>query len=234
MTGVVEYAALVLCSPSGGAGTRLHIRGGGFNSNETVSLSFNGTTLPTVTTDVSGGFSFTYVVPANKGAGNAPVQATGSSSGISVEAIFGYKSDLKISPSTGPSGTIVTVTGHHFNARWEIAINWVDPSTGSQSYLGAFPTTSECYFTGHVTLPTGLLGGNTYYIQAFDGQTLLRTQVPFIAQAACTQCIQLTPNTAIPGAPISVQGSNFTPWTTPNICLSPSSNTIISAPSTCA
>ena len=229
ITGIVEYAALLLSPPSGGAGTRLHISGGGFNSTETVSLSFNGTTLPTVTTDVSGGFSFTYVVPANKGAGNASVQATGSSSGISVEAIFGYKPDLKISPSTGPSGTIVTVTGHHFSARWEIAINWVDPSTGSQSYLGAFPTTSEGYFTGNVTIPAGLLGGNTYYIQAFDGQTLLRTQVPFIAQAACAQCIQLTPNTAIPGATISVQGSNFTAGETVNIYFQQASNGIVSA-----
>jgi len=229
ITGVVEYAALLLSPPSGRAGTRLHISGGGFNSTEAVSLTFNGTTLPTVTTDASGGFSFTYVVPANKGAGNALVQATGSSSGISVEAIFGYKPDLKISPSTGPSGTIVTVTGHHFSARWGIAINWVDPSTGSQSYLGTFPTTSEGTFSGNVTIPAGLIGGNTYYIQAFDTQTLLRTQVPFIAQAACTQCIQLTPNTAIPGATISVQGSNFTAGETVTVYFQQTSNGVISA-----
>lgn len=227
--GVVEYAALLLSPPSGRAGTRLHINGGGFNSTEAVSLTFNGTTLPPVTTDASGGFSFTYVVPANKGAGNALVQAIGSSSGISVEAIFGYKPDLKISPSTGPSGTIVTVTGDHFSARWGIAINLIDPSTGSQSYLGTFFTTSEGNFSGNVTIPAGLIGGNTYYIQAFDGQTLLRTQVPFIVQAACTQCIQLTPNTVIPGATISVQGSNFTASETVNVYFQQASNGIVSA-----
>ncbi len=70
--------------------------------------------------------------------------------------------------------------------------------------------------------------GHTVY-QAFDGQTLLRTQVPFIAQAACTQCIQLTPNTAIPGATISVQGSNFTAGETVNIYFQQASNGIVSA-----
>ncbi|MFL5701581.1 MAG: hypothetical protein ACJ8AG_01990 [Ktedonobacteraceae bacterium] len=226
------YPAVLLNPPSSQAKTALQINGGGFSSNETVTVTFSGTTIATLTTDMSGAFTITYMVPATNGPGDATVQAIGSSSGISVLAVFTYPHLFAITPTTGPSNTIILATGHHFGASAAVSIYWYDPTTNSRTPIGGAQTKSDGSFTAQVMAPAGLTIGNTYYVQAFDRNTYpyyLTVQTAFVAQAPCVQCIQLTPNSSIPGASISVQGSNFTAGETVHVFFRQSSTSFVSA-----
>lgn len=222
------YPGMVLSPPSGRGGTTLQINGGGYAANESVTVSFGSTTVGTVTTDSLGGFTTSYVVPPVNGPGDVVVKAVGNTSGVSTQAIFAYPHIFKIAPSSGPSGTIITVSGQNFAADFGTGIYWYDPSTGSQTSLGVFMDDSNGTFSGQVTAPSNLTPGQTYDVQAWDRYANLTVQQPFVAQPPCVQCLQLTPNNAIPGATISVQGSGFTPDETVNVYFQQPGNGIVS------
>ncbi|MHB8599658.1 MAG: hypothetical protein ACYDER_22970 [Ktedonobacteraceae bacterium] len=227
VTDAIEYPGLVLNHYSGRPGTKIRIMGGGFSVNEQVTVSFRGTTIATVTSDASGGITTTYVLPPNHGAGNATIQAVGGTSGVSVQTIFGYTPTLAMTPTTGPSGTIITLTGHQFSANTTANFYWYDPSSGSKTYIGNAGTDANGNFKGHATAPAGLTGGNQYFVQAVDNLSRVVVQLPFVAQSSCVQCIQLTPNTGIPGSTTTVNGSNFTPGETVNIYFQQTGNGVV-------
>lgn len=61
---VYEYPNLLLTPSSGPAGTKVHVKGGGFDAGETVTVSYQGTTVGTATTLSNGSFSkVSFVVP---------------------------------------------------------------------------------------------------------------------------------------------------------------------------
>jgi len=179
---VYEYANIVLTPSSGPAGTKVHVKGGGFASAETVTISYQGTNVATVTTATSGAFTASFVVPSTTSIGYTTVQAIGSSSGINVSATFTVTPTLVITPTTGPSGTTITVTGHHYSPSSPVDLYWYDPTSGNYSYLGAFNTSSTGSFKKTITAPAGLTSGNTYYVQAYDGPTGIFAQAAFVAQ----------------------------------------------------
>ena len=179
---VYEYANIVLNPSSGSAGTKVHVSGGGFGSTETVAVYYQGTSVATATTNTTGAFTATFVVPTTTSIGYTTVQATGSTSGLSEDATFIVTPTLVITPTTGPSGTTITVTGKHYSPSSTVYLYWYDPSTGSYSYFGSFITTSTGTFTTTITAPNGLTSGNTYYVQGYDGPTNTFAQAAFIAQ----------------------------------------------------
>jgi hypothetical protein len=67
-------------------GTPLTVFGGGFGSNETVTVTFEGATLGTATTNNSGSFELVTTVPFGP-AGDKTIQARGNSSGVSSSLI---------------------------------------------------------------------------------------------------------------------------------------------------
>ena len=76
---------ITLNPTSGPLGTPVDITGTGFSPNSTVTITFGGDTLPEspVTTNSSGGFSLTFVVPGESSSGPKPVVATQGSNSAS-------------------------------------------------------------------------------------------------------------------------------------------------------
>lgn len=181
-TQVFVTAGLVLSPSQGHVGTTLHVRGGGFDANETVTLSYEGTTVATPSTDSMGGFTTSFVVPNTIISGIVTVQATGESSAISASAQFTVLADLKITPTTGPSGTVITLTGKGYAGFSLINIYWYDPHTKTKTFLSSISTSATGTFTTTITAPSGLTSGNTYFVQTVDTTTTVTTQAEFVAQ----------------------------------------------------
>lgn len=179
---VYEYANLVLTPSSGPAGTMVLVKGGGFGSAETVTVSYQGTNVATATASTGGAFTASFVVPTTTGIGYTSVQANGNTSGIGASATFTVTPALVISPTSGPSGTTITVTGNQYSPSSTVSLYWYDPNSGNSSYLGSFNTTSTGSFNTTITAPSGLTSGNTYYVQAYDGPTDILAQAAFVAQ----------------------------------------------------
>ena len=160
----------------------VQVSGGGFASAETVTVSYQGTSVGTATTNTSGAFTLNFTVPTTTSLGYTSVDASGNTSGVSASASFNVTPTVTITPTTGSSGTSITVMGNYFSASSTVDLYWYDPSTGSSSYFGTFNTTSTGTFTTTITAPAGLTSGNTYYVQAYDGSTGILAQAAFVAQ----------------------------------------------------
>jgi len=177
-----EIGAIIIDPETGPAGTKVHVKGGGFGGVETVTVSFNGTNMVTATSDASGAFKATFAVPKDLKIGRYQVQATGSSSGVSLSTIFMIPPSMSITPTTGPSGTVITVTGKRYSHSNSVDILWNDPNYGGYTYLGSANTSPKGTFTTTVTAPSGIISGLTYDVIVIDGPTRASAQAPFIAQ----------------------------------------------------
>lgn len=70
----------------------------------------------------------------------------------------GPSTAVGVSPSSGPPGTGVTVTGSDFGAYERVRLSFVDSTTGTVS-LGAATTDQYGSFTKAVTIPAGATTG---------------------------------------------------------------------------
>jgi hypothetical protein len=179
---VYEYASITLTPSSGTPGIQVMVNGGGFGGTEPVTIYYQNTSIGTATTDNTGAFSLTFTVPTNSGLGYNYMLAQGNNTGIQASAYFYVTPNVTISPTTGPSGTAITVNGTYFTPNSYGWLYWYDPSTGSQNYLNSFNTDNNGAFTANITAPSGLISGNTYYVQAYDGSTNVMAQAAFVAQ----------------------------------------------------
>ena len=71
-------------------GTRINALGGGFKSEEHVTLLFNGTVSGIGIADSRGAFTISLMIPTSTKAGVVSLQAVGQSSGIKVSASYLY------------------------------------------------------------------------------------------------------------------------------------------------
>jgi N-acetylneuraminic acid mutarotase len=76
----------------GAAGSTVKVTGGGFSPAEQLTLSFDGTTLATVTTNSQGGFTVNITIPAGASIGGHVLQAKGGTSGRVAKRWFGVTS----------------------------------------------------------------------------------------------------------------------------------------------
>ncbi len=177
-----EQGALYLNPVQGPPGTKIHIEGGGFNSHESVTVEFNSTIIATVTASAGGAFSTTYAVPAGTLSGGQSVTAVGAASGLVFTASFNVLPTLKISPTHGTSGTTITVTGQGYGMLVSVSVYWYDPGTGTQTYLTSASTDFSGNFQTPITAPSGLVSGNTYYVQVDPWAFAPFVQAAFTAQ----------------------------------------------------
>ncbi len=70
------------------SGSGVNISGRGFGANEQVVIELGATFLGTVTTDGTGSFSTTVIIPTGMLSGTYPLTATGQSSGFSPQTVF--------------------------------------------------------------------------------------------------------------------------------------------------
>lgn len=132
-------------SAMGQAGDMLQLLAIDFVAGEQVQITFNDKVVYTGTSDVNGAVAASILVPAledvSSGAGNIQVKAVGLSRNLSSwpSFIFYYQPTLTLTPTTGPSGTTITVTGAHFPAGSYFPLEWDGPFTPNPNYY-YYPT----------------------------------------------------------------------------------------------
>lgn len=190
-TRVVEIPALYANPSQGVIGTTVNLSGGGFGSNETVKILFQGTVVGFRQTGLSGAFKDSFVVPSTAVIGfqNNGIIASGKTSGVAASAFFTVEPNVSISPNSGPGGTLITVRGSHFTPNGFVEILWVSPGGGSGSggsgggtqFLSEVNTTAHGTFSTTVTAPFGLIPGLKYFVLVIDGPTGASNQARFTA-----------------------------------------------------
>jgi len=146
---------------SGKAGTKAVITASGFAPSSSAVITFGNAQLTTTTTTSQGSLSVEFTVPA-VAEGTYPVKV--EVAGISVSKNFTTSADVSFSPSSGPVGTQVAITGTGFGASKPLSLTWdgqtVEGSTG-------LTTTAEGAFNVAFAVPP-VQGGN-YTISISDG-----------------------------------------------------------------
>ncbi|HYL44668.1 MAG TPA: hypothetical protein VEU97_14890 [Ktedonobacteraceae bacterium] len=181
-----EYPAIFTNTTYGSIGTKVKVTGGAFDSTETVTISLQGIQVAVITTLSNGKFTATFVIPSGVTLGGSvySLAVVGSSSGLHLYAYFKVTLPLKITPTTGPSGTIITVAGNSYTPATQVLLYWCDPATcyGYGNYLTSVTTTSTGTFNTAITAPANLVSGHTYYIFAEYIYPNPVAQAAFIAQ----------------------------------------------------
>lgn len=155
----------------GNAGDTVQFNGKNFAASEQINITFNDKVVFTCTSNPDGSFAAPVVIPplanVSSGAGDVRVKAVGVSSGLigggsyPDMVTFYYQPTLTITPTTGPSGTIITVTGTNFPANANVMIGWDGPFPYNPQLSG--------YPTGTYAAPNADQNGNlTQTIQAND------------------------------------------------------------------
>lgn len=184
-TSSVSQEPSISISPAiGKPGTTVQVSGVTFDTSQSVTITFGGVTVATTTTKADGTFSTSFVVPAPSNGGN-PIIIASDASGTWSSIFFSYKPTLKITPTTGSAGTMITVSGTLFSSYAPITLFWKDittPKNPKYINLGTFSTDSNGTFSATITAPSNLVSGQKYYVLANDGDSYLWVQVAFTAQ----------------------------------------------------
>ncbi|GCE26220.1 hypothetical protein KDA_17040 [Dictyobacter alpinus] len=181
----------------GKAGDVVRFAGQNFGANETINITFNDKVVATTTSQSDGSYEAAVTIPAiesvSTGPGNALVKAVGVTSGLIAgnswnTTTFYYQPTLTITPTTGPSGTTITVTGTHFLAGVQIPVGWDGPFTADPD-LWYYPqgtyvvvnTDQNGSFTATI-LANDLVSGQTYHVTATLSWPPIQPTTTFIAQ----------------------------------------------------
>lgn len=106
------------------------------------------------------------------------------------QVTFYYQPTLTLTPTSGPSGTAITVTGTYFPANANITIAWDGPFTPNPSLFG-YPDGTYAVINadqnGNFTQTiqaNGLVSGQTYHVTAsnFSSVSNFVAVATFIAQ----------------------------------------------------
>jgi hypothetical protein len=167
---------------SGQIGQSVALIGGGYGSNETVTIQFQDTPIATAKTNNNGIFKATITVPTFAQASQFPCEicANGNTSGASVGASFTFVPTITMSPQSGPSATTITVNGIGLYMYDGINIYWLDPITNTQTQLTSFGMNGKNSFQVNVKALSHLVKGRTYDVQVYYSFNSI-VQLPFQA-----------------------------------------------------
>jgi hypothetical protein len=189
---------------TGPVGTPVTVSGRGFAGSSTVTATFGGSavTLSGVTsTDSFGSLSGAiFTIPAST-VGSKSVVITDASSHFGSATFTVVTRSLSLSPTSGPNGTLVTVTGSNFVPNYVIAFKFdssvlsTSPSTVTSSGTGSF----SCTFA----VPNSVVGSHTVYAS----DTVSNAASATFTVAASS--ISLSPSSGAIGVTVTVSGSNF-------------------------
>ncbi len=157
---VPEIPDLVSNPNPAGQGDAVHSYGGNFGSDEKIILLYNGSPIATGMTDVRGIFSMNFVIAPTAQIGTVNLQAVGQTSGLKVaDLAFGVTYNMKISPTSGPVGTQITVTGIYFPPSTKVTLNWLEDFYYYQTFT-TLTTSSTGEFTMTITAPPCPVGAS--------------------------------------------------------------------------
>ena len=153
----------ITVSPATGAvGATLTVGGGGFIASSAISFFLDDTAVTgSATAGANGSFSLNnFAVPAR--ASGAHVLKAQDSSTNSATATITITSSMSISPTSGPAGTTITVTGNGYQASKIVIISFAGASVGALT-----TTNANGAFTTSFTAPPGASG--PFQVTAGDG-----------------------------------------------------------------
>ena len=220
-TFTVPTPSISLTPTSGPPGTSITVTGSGFNIGASGFVWFDidndgvldpGEPFVSVTASATGTFTATLTVPI------VPFQAAGyniradvpSGGPIEASATFLVTPAISLSPTSGPPGTTVTVSGSGFAASVS-GVVWFDSNNNAALDPGepsASVTTGPLgTFTATLTVPTVAAGTYNIYADVPSGG-------PVEASATFTvliPSITVSPTTVSSGQLITIAGTDFTP-----------------------
>jgi len=153
------------------------------NATVTMTLAAAGSVVGTATTASDGTFTLSFTIPSNTQGGPSNVSASDGT--VSASATLVIQVPLIITPTTGSSGTSITVQSPNFSGNgndfrcfaYQPYIAWYDPTTGTSLTLSRACPQGPLNET--VTAPANLVSGRTYEIE-------LIVEGYVIGQAPCT------------------------------------------------
>jgi hypothetical protein len=163
----VAAAGISVNPNSGAVGTQTTVTGNAFKINTTVSVFFNsggnsGTFLGSQSSDASGNLPGLIVMIPNVTAGNYQIVATDGVNRASTS--FSVPSSLSLSPTSGPTGSGVTVSGAGFFQNESVIVGWDQPgnqvatvtANGNGGFSTSFNVPSGATDANHTVFATGV------------------------------------------------------------------------------
>ncbi len=197
----VTYPPLTLNPTSGTAGTSVSVSGIDFAAAEVVTLTFDTTTVGTVTTSSTGTFTKSITVPSSAAVGSHTITATGGTSKIVESGKYSVLAinSLSISPTSALPGAVITVSGAGYNATETVTIKLGSTTIGTA-------TTSSGAFSVSVTIPLTMVPG-TYTMTGTGATSGHVDSASFTVNAPIT--LTLSKTYGLPGTIITVSGSGY-------------------------
>jgi hypothetical protein len=192
---------------SGAAGTRITVVGKGFAANEPgIKILFDGTELAVSTNaDAKGSWSLTFdCPPADKGSHSINARGSITQSTELVPLIFAVTPRLSINPSSGSSGTSVTINGNGF-VGYEAGITVTFDGNVIRNDIRA---DSKGSWTYNYVIPAGTAKG--VHTFAAYGPSTPASEVGK-ATFSTAASIMVEPNSGAVGAIVNVSGRGFSP-----------------------
>jgi YVTN family beta-propeller protein len=203
----VTSPSLALSPTSGPVGTTVTATGAGFAENSSVTVTFNAGTVCALTSDSTGAFSCTFVLPASP-QGTYTVIATDASENTASATFEVTTPSVAISPTSGPPGTAITpsVAGLAPSTAYELCFDTVQGT--ASDYCTTFTTDETGSYSTPFDSPSGL-AANAYYVDAFE-----EVSGDYIASAssgftATTPSISLSSTSGPDGTVVMVTGDGF-------------------------
>ena len=204
ITGLYVVQLITISPTSGAVGTTLTVSGTGFAVNRSISITYDGVTVTsvpsTVVTNKVGSFTARFNVPA----GSARTVQVAANDGLRrASATFTLLAAIRLTPTTGKVGTLVTMDGSGFNAYKQVTV------TFDNSQIEQVSTDGNGSFNTTFNVPATTSG--QHQLTAGDG--VKSASATFEVEAN----VVATPNAGKAGTRVSVSGSGFLGGQTVNV-----------------
>ena len=177
-------------SPTNGeVDDRVSVRGSNFRRRQEVEITFDGEVVASPTTGGNGSFNVSFDVP-NLPAGSYDVDIEGYSRTLK----FRIQSTFSVSPSSGPPGTVVNVSGSGFKA------DSAGMLTIGGDAIQQVSTNSDGVLNATVTIPEVSGGTKTISPNRLGTGSATFTVTPTLT---------IDRSNAVPGARVTVSGTGF-------------------------
>ncbi len=146
-----NFTSTFMVAPTIGLGTTsvqvgnsVSVSGNGFSASRTITISLDSASVTTTTSDASGSFATTFIVRESSWGSHTVAASDGI---YSTSGMLSVRQLMRISPTSGITGSTLAVSGTGFNANQPITITWAgtsvvtSPATVITSNIGSFSAT---------------------------------------------------------------------------------------------
>src|SRR2546428_3383106 len=166
-----------------------------------VSFTLNNTLQYTLTARGFGSYVFDHWLDTGSAVNPRTVSISTNTQLTAVYRIV----TISLNPTSGPTGTTVTVTGKNFAANSGITISY--DGAGITTTPTTITTDSTGSFTGSITVPTSS-GAGTHTVKATDASNH-PASAQFTVATIPVATISLNPSSGPTGTTVKISGSNF-------------------------